>query len=784
MVSKNAALGAGIAPELREWVENRLVTAHARGIGATVLGTLLNMLILVACLAPDLPWWSPALIGVLFAGSCAHRLWLARDRGRYRPSGMIAAFAGNSAVLGIGFGTFCAQAFTALSAPAQLVLTMSAVTQIAAASYTMRTLPRAAILFIAPVSCGLALGLATALTLPMVAAAMLLLASSGLVIHQVLDAHDQFIARILRERELRATTRTVKLLLNEFEESGSDWLFELDAEQRMIRVSRRFATAAGREPEDLNGRPFIELFEPGAGRDAIVAALAARRPFRDAAVTLTAGAAWWSVSGRPAYASEHDRVAFRGAISDVTHQKQAESRVRHMAHYDGLTGLPNRALFNSVLGQMLDDRAEPERVALLLIDVDHFKAVNDMYGHPVGDAFLRQVAQRMEAAVRDSGLGGEHGLVARLGGDEFAVLIGGEDAVDHAVRLAEVLREAATQPFAIDGNELDTSISVGMAFAPDHAELAGQLQVNADIALYAAKGSGRNRWEMFEAGMDQALHERHSLARDLRQAVSKGELRMFIQPLIDVETEAKTGYEALLRWEHPTRGLIAPDNFIPLAEETGLIVPIGEWVIRTAFAEAAQWEGDPSIAINLSPIQLSSPNLLSVVVNALAETGLDPARVEFEITEGVLLHNSEANIHTLNQLHALGVKIALDDFGTGYASLNYLLTFPFDKIKIDRRFISELENREESRAIVGAVIGLANSLGMCTLAEGVEEPAQLAELREHGCRMVQGWLFGKAMPVEHYYPVGSAVAGTGRVAAIAARPARAARTPRRRRASG
>jgi diguanylate cyclase (GGDEF)-like protein len=447
-----------------------------------------------------------------------------------------------------------------------------------------------------------------------------------------------------------------------------------------------------------------------------------------------------------------------------------------MAHYDGLTGLPNRALFNSVLTQMLDDRDADERVALMLVDVDHFKAVNDMYGHPVGDAFLRQVAERMEREVTASGL--ERSLVARLGGDEFAILVAGEDAVDHTVRLAEQLREAMGATFSIDANELDTSISVGIALAPDHAELAGQLQVNADIALYAAKGGGRNRWEMFEAGMDQQLHERHSLTRDLRHAVGKGELRLFLQPLIDIETEEKTGYEALLRWEHPTRGLIVPDQFIPLAEETGLIVPVGEWVIRTAFAEAAKWASTDSIAINLSPIQLGSPNLLPVVVNALGESGLDPARVEFEITESVLLTNSEANIDTLNRLHALGVKIALDDFGTGYASLNYLLTFPFDKIKIDRRFISGEAKREESRAIVGAVIGLANSLGMCTLAEGVEDEIQLAELRAHGCRMVQGWLFGKAMPAAHYQPgeVGEVQAGEPvELAEVAKAPARTVR---------
>ena len=257
---------------------------------------------------------------------------------------------------------------------------------------------------------------------------------------------------------------------------------------------------------------------------------------------------------------------------------------------------------------------------------------------------------------------------------------------------------------------------------------------------------------MFQPEMDAKLHERHTLARDLRQAVARGELRLFLQPLVDVASEIKTGYEALLRWEHPVRGLVSPEIFIPIAEETGLIVPIGEWVIRTALAEAATWPGKEVIAINLSPVQFSSPNLLPVIVNALGDSGIDAGRVEFEITEGVLLRDSEANINILRRMQALGVKIALDDFGTGYASLNYLLTFPFDKIKIDRSFISGLSTREESRAIVAAVIALANRLGMCTLAEGVDELEQLEQLKAQGCRMVQGWLFGKALPTEDYHP--------------------------------
>ena len=350
------------------------------------------------------------------------------------------------------------------------------------------------------------------------------------------------------------------------------------------------------------------------------------------------------------------------------------------------------------------------------------------------------------------GLGGSQPIVARLGSDEFAIAVSGGDACDHAVRLAELLTLTLSEPLIAESTELPCAVSLGIALAPFHTDQQAQLQSYADIALGAAKTGGRGNWEMFEPGMDAKLHERHILARDLRHAVSRGELRMFLQPLVDVASEVKTGYEALLRWQHPLRGLVPPDVFIPIAEETGLIVGIGEWVIRTAFAEAATWPGEEVIAINLSPVQFSSPNLLPVVVHALADSGINPGRVEFEITEGVLLGDTEANIDILCRMQALGLKIALDDFGTGYASLNYLLSFPFDKIKIDRSFISSLSTRAESRAIVASMIGLANALGMCTLAEGVEEPEQLDQLKAQGCRMVQGWLFGKALPSEEYHP--------------------------------
>ena len=777
MVSKHAVLRTAVPAELRDWADNRLISAHIRIVNSMVLGGMLNAAMIVACLFGEFP---ATLIGLFFFSTLAaslHRVWLAqgiaRGRRQRRPEKMQVAFQLNSLWLGLSFGVLSVLAMPQVSPGTQILLAVCGVTQIASAAYTVRTLPRSAAIYISTQALGLTIGLAALGSWSSLAAIVVLVAASGLLIRMAYVARDLFITRILSDRELAASARTVRLLLNEYEESGSDWLFQLDRQGCLFGVSARFAEAMGESAGLLEGRQFETLFEPGHARNALGAALAQRRALRDEVLPLAGqGQSWWSVSGRPCYHSNEDRVSFRGVISDVTSQHLAESRVHHMAHYDALTGLPNRALFYQSLGEALDETDGRANLALLLIDVDHFKSVNDMFGHPVGDAFLRAMSLRISATVADSGLGGTHQLVARLSGDEFAIVVSGDSACDHGVRLAERLIEVMREPMMVEGHELANGFSIGIALAPQHAELKQQLVSNADMALYAAKNAGRGIWEMFEPGMDAALHARHSMTRDLRHAVARGELRMFLQPLVDVASEAVTGYEALLRWEHPTHGLVMPDTFIPLAEETGLIVPIGEWVIRTALTEAARWESDQTIAINLSPVQLGSPNLLGVIVNALADSGINPERVEFEITESVLLHNSDVNILVLNRLHDLGVKIALDDFGTGYASLNYLLTFPFDKIKIDRSFISGLSSREDSRAIVGAVISLANQLGMCTLAEGVEDAEQLASLRAHGCQMVQGWLFGKAQPSQHYHPL---AVGTAKAAVVA--PLRRARKP-------
>ncbi|KMO28280.1 diguanylate cyclase [Methylobacterium aquaticum] len=421
------------------------------------------------------------------------------------------------------------------------------------------------------------------------------------------------------------------------------------------------------------------------------------------------------------------------ACVDVTEQRRAEQRIAHMAHHDALTGLPNRVLFHRRLAA-----AAAAGTGLLCLDLDHFKLVNDTLGHPAGDALLREVAERLRACL------GADGLVARLGGDEFAILSpAGRDGL---LRLADRIIAALGRPFALAGQDVTIGVSIGIALAPEHGDDPDGLLRKADTALYAAKADGRRTRRLFEPAMDAALQSRRALECDLRAAIAAEALEVYYQPLVATGDLAVTGCEALLRWRHPERGFVSPGAFIPVAEETGLIAPLGEWVLRQACREAAGWPGAVRVAVNLSPAQFRTPDLVGTVARALAESGLAPSRLELEITEQVMLEESIANVAVLHRLRALGVRIAIDDFGTGYASLSYLQAFPFDKIKIDRSFTAALGREATAGAIVQAVIGLGASLGITTLAEGVETKAQLAALRRSGCGEVQGFLFSRPVP--------------------------------------
>jgi diguanylate cyclase (GGDEF)-like protein len=432
---------------------------------------------------------------------------------------------------------------------------------------------------------------------------------------------------------------------------------------------------------------------------------------------------------------------------DVTERRHADARIRFMAHHDGLTSLPNRVLFHERMEEFLRIASRSgERVAVLCLDLDHFKNVNDTLGHPVGDALLGAVASRLHSCVRDGD------LVARIGGDEFAVLSVSSNHPARAELIAQRIVQTICRPYEIDGQRAIVGVSIGIAVATDHHSSADVLLKNADMAMYRAKADGRNTYRFFKTEMDVQMQARRSIELDLREALAREQFVVWYQPFIDLTTNRVSGFEALLRWQHPEHGVIPPGHFISIAEELGLIGPIGEWVLRQACRDAAAWSDALRVAVNLSPMQFRSDRLVEVVQDALGQAGLPSSRLELEITETALLQNNEAVLLALHRLRKLGVRTVLDDFGTGYSSLSYLRSFPFDKLKIDQSFVREMVTRPDCQAIVNSIADLARRLGMMTTAEGIETHEQLNQVRRAGCTEAQGYYFSPPQPVPVLLP--------------------------------
>jgi len=546
-------------------------------------------------------------------------------------------------------------------------------------------------------------------------------------------------------RARRALSRQ-KVLLDAALENMSQGLCMYDADGRILLFNEHYLRMMGRGDIALEGRllrdvlhelkssgrwdgdpdEFVDhlIVDAREGRCATRIVVQSARSIRIVHQPMQNGAGWVAT------------------FEDITEWQQAQAQITHMARHDALTNLPNRTLFRERLEQALRLAKRGDELAVLCLDLDHFKDINDSLGHPIGDALLMEVGRRLISCI------GEGDTAARLGGDEFAIVqLGGTDEADQAVSLAGRLVEDISAPYDIGGHQLVIGVSVGISLAPDDGKDPDELLKKADLALYRAKSDGRGTYRFFEAGMDARAQARRLLELDMRAALPRGEFEVHYQPIRDVASDKVVACEALVRWRHPMRGLIPPGNFIPLAEETGLIIQIGEWVLRAACHDAAAWPDDIGVAINLSPVQFKNPNLVAHVMNALAQSGLPARRLELEITESVLLQNSEATLATLHALRGNGVRISLDDFGTGYSSLSYLRSFPFDKIKIDRSFVEDVTSRGDSLAIVRAVTGLGRSLGIATTAEGVETVAQLELLRREGCTQAQGYLFSQPRPV-------------------------------------
>jgi diguanylate cyclase (GGDEF)-like protein len=425
---------------------------------------------------------------------------------------------------------------------------------------------------------------------------------------------------------------------------------------------------------------------------------------------------------------------------DVTERQRSEERIAHMARHDALTDLPNRVLLLEQLNHEIKRVKRGECLAVLCLDLDQFKSVNDALGHHIGDELLKLVGERLRGCTR------ELDIVARMGGDEFAIIMTQMEQAADAATLSKRIRDSVIKPYQVEGHQIVTDLSIGISVAPMDAVESHELLRNADMALYDAKADGRGTFRFFEPEMNTRMKVRRELEMDLRKALATEQFELHYQPLVVLETNEVNGFEALLRWKHPSRGLIPPADFIPIAEETGLIVPLGEWVLKAACNEAVDWPDHIKVAVNLSPAQLNCRNLVTMVTAPLNESGMPPHRLQLEITETVLLQNTFTTLATLHELRKMGVQIALDDFGTGYSSLSYLRSFPFDKIKIDRSFIQDLSNGAEPLAIVNAVAGLAKCLNMTSTAEGVETQQQMDVLQAIGCTEMQGYLFSHARP--------------------------------------
>jgi diguanylate cyclase (GGDEF)-like protein len=444
---------------------------------------------------------------------------------------------------------------------------------------------------------------------------------------------------------------------------------------------------------------------------------------------------------------------------DITERRRAEMKIAHMARHDALTDLPNRVLLRERLGEALAHVEHGHRLAVLCLDLDQFKNVNDTLGHPIGDELLRAVAGRLRGCVRDTD------TISRVGGDEFSIIQTDIVNATDAERLARRISEAITAPFDLHGHLVMVDTSIGIALAPADGTDVNDLLKNADMALYGAKADGRGVYRFFEPKMDARMKARRTLELALRKALEKGEFELYYQPVVNLRRQDVHCCEALIRWHHPERGIVSPGEFIPVAEEIGLIVALGEWVIRRACEDAAKWPDEICVAVNLSPTQLNNKSLLPTVLSALASSQLPAHRLELEITEAVLMQNTESTLKALHQLRSLGIRISMDDFGTGYSSLSYLRSFPFDKIKIDRCFINGLGDSSESAAIVQAVAGLAVSLSMTTTAEGVETRDQLDRVRELGCTDVQGFFYSPPVPLHELAKIFAKYHGQGVAAA-------------------
>jgi diguanylate cyclase (GGDEF)-like protein/PAS domain S-box-containing protein len=573
----------------------------------------------------------------------------------------------------------------------------------------------------------------------------------AIAVNGAIHASRIYVASRIAEAGVAEKSEVVSLLLREFEENEADWLWQIDTARRIRSASPRFAYALGVDSSEIEGKSFIQLIAGEAWESGQFAPslhdLAERLKRRESfsnlivKVNVIGGRRWWELSGTPMLNDDGKFIGYRGVGSDVTERRESDEKIAYLARYDTLTGLPNRMMLTEGLGDAMRYAEQwRTRCAFLMIDLDRFKAVNDSLGHLIGDQLLAQVSDRLKELITDNELCG------RLGGDEFAIVIRDASESGKVERVAQGVIDCLSKPYEVEHHTLYVGASVGSAMGPRDGSSVEMLMRNADLALYRAKDEGGAKHRTYEPSLHADAEERRKLEFSLRRALEREELSLNFQPVVDAVTERVVSFEALLRWNSKEHGSVSPIKFIPLAEDTRLIVPIGEWVLTEACKEATKWPADIKVAVNVSGEQLLDPNFARTVVNALAGSGLPARRLEVEVTESIFLRDAAGARQTLEEIMALGCSVALDDFGTGYSSLGYLRAMRFSTIKVDRSFVQgAATGNAESLAIIRAVVAMADSLEMSTTAEGVENAEQAKLVNDLGCKKIQGYYFGRPM---------------------------------------
>ncbi len=589
------------------------------------------------------------------------------------------------------------------------------------------------------------------ITMPSIASVTGLLVGCGVGVLAAVQQSQRDRETDARQRELERVQVRAERLLAEYEQTGLGWFWETDRRGMISYLSPPICGLLGRKTEELVGKPLTDLFilndSNREGERTLNFHLSARSSFHELSVraaTPDEDERWWSISGRPVHDSFNNFVGFRGSGTDLTEKRRSKEDASRLAHYDSLTSLANRFQMSQTLEKILNaQRVDQRACAVLLLDLDRFKQVNDTMGHPAGDALLTQVAQRLERTVDKAG------RVGRVGGDEFQVIVPGALRREELAALAQRIIENLSHPYSIEGHSAVIGVSIGIALSPDDGVTSEALIRNADLALYAAKDGGRGRHHFYASDLHSDAEARRQLEHDLRDALASGGLELHYQPVVQTTTEKITGFEALLRWNHPRLGALSPAKFIPIAEEAGLIAQIGEWALRTACQDLARWPESVRVAVNVSPLQFANPALPAIVTSALAAAQIDPHRLELEITESVFLNDDAGTDAMFAALKRIGVRLALDDFGTGYSSLGYLKKAPFDKIKIDQSFVrGATTSGSRNGAIIAAIVSLAEALGMETTAEGVETLDELDLVRMLGCSHIQGFIYERALTAQ------------------------------------